>query len=182
VHHSRRRYAVASGGVFGTRWRARSIDSSESRAKKSAYCICDAERGGCRDGVRVSDETARGTGKDHSRVQECACREAEKPTVCCRFRVSVIHRTNASIVNQARRVALRGAKTARAEDQIRHLMFSSSRGTESSARVGPNQNRNGTRMVRKHRSEVTGLQLSELRSLYLRSQQGVAISVSIAPL
>ena len=33
-------------------------------------------------------------------------------------------RTNASFVNQARRVALRGAKTARAEDQIRHLMFS----------------------------------------------------------
>ena len=33
-------------------------------------------------------------------------------------------RTNASFVNQARRVALRCAKTARAEDQIRHLMFS----------------------------------------------------------
>ena len=257
VHQSRRRYAVASGGVFGTRWRARSIDSSESRAKKS----CDAERGGCRDGVRVSNETARGTGKDHSkgsgvcvsrsgktdrnrllslsrfgdpsdkcldcqsgatsrppRRENRACGGSDsssnvfvvtrnrverarraKPkskwnsdgketpfrghgapavratvalpaittrrrdicvyraaltlvrgcvrarpgrrsspgsarnrafpgkTVSSTRRMTRSDRTNASIVNQARRVALRGAKTARAEDQIRHLMFSSSR-------------------------------------------------------
>ena len=39
------------------------------------------------------------------------------------------HRTNASIVKQARRVALRGVKTTRAEDQIRHLIVWSSLGT-----------------------------------------------------
>jgi hypothetical protein len=48
-------------------------------------------------------------------------------TVSSTRRMTRSDRTNASIVNQARRVALRGAKTARAEDQIRHLMFWSSR-------------------------------------------------------
>ena len=125
VHQSRRRYAVVPGGVFGTRCATRSIAFFErtSREKKKRLRRRRAENA-----RRQGSATRRRAGRERTTVAfpRISIREHRNQSTDD-ARVSVFHRTNASFVNQARRVALRGAKTARAEDQIRHLMFSSSR-------------------------------------------------------
>ena len=85
-----------------------------------------SRKSACGVGARRTRDKNPGSATRRRRVFVCFDARSDRPTAAHPHdaRVSAFRRTNASFVNQARRVALRGAKTARAEDQIRHLMFS----------------------------------------------------------